>query len=153
MEKPLTIGIDPDIDKNGVAIYNKVEKIVTTKTLSFFELFEFLKIRKDEIDMIKIECGFLIKKSNWHYAKSATAKEKIAKDVGRNHQVATLLIQMCEYLGLHFVPRKPLKLIWRGDRGKITQPELENLLSQLKVTLNAERKNQDARDSVLICLY
>ena len=148
----LIIGIDPDITKNGVAILDREKMHIQTKSLSFFELFDFLKENRETIKQVKVECGFLNKKSNWHFAKNNRIMEKIAKNVGENHSTAKHIIQMCEYVKVDYAMKLPIKKVWKGLNGKITQPEVEIQLARLKIT-HTGTKNQDARDSILIALY
>ena len=59
------IGIDPDVDKSGVAIIDGNN--VTLDNLTFFKLFDYLKFykEKERKPTVYVECGFL-NKSNWH---------------------------------------------------------------------------------------
>lgn len=43
--KPYThlVGIDPDVEKNGVCMYDRKTKAIALHNLTFFELFDFLK--------------------------------------------------------------------------------------------------------------
>lgn len=151
MEK-FVIGIDADSDKSGVAVVNKELKTVHVQTLSFFDLFDFLKDNKADIKVVKIECGYLNAKSSWHGAKSQAYASRIGKNVGQNIQTARLIVLMCEYLQIPYLERKPLKKIWKGKDGKITQFELQGQLASLGYTYSG-KKNQDARDAILIALY
>ena len=97
----LKIGIDPDVEKNGVAIKNGDD--ISLLNLTFFELFERLKDLKNENVKIYIECGYL-NKSNWHKVGkgSAALNAKIGNSTGRNHEVARKIVEMCEYLNLDY---------------------------------------------------
>ena len=148
----LVIGIDPDVDKVGVAVMDKQNKTITAYSLKFFELLDFLRERREQIEWVKVECGFLIAKSNYHRLSPKAVSENIAKKVGRNHQSAYYIIEMCEYLGLSTLKKKPLRKIWKGVDKKITQEELEFNLKAIGYTFKG-RKNQDARDAALIALY
>ena len=91
------IGIDPDTDKSGVAIWNSETKTFDNiTTMPFWELIEVLETWTIPI-MLHIEAGWNINKSNWHISKNQTKQtgENIAKKVGRNHQVGLLLEQYC----------------------------------------------------------
>lgn len=149
----LIIGIDADVEKNGVTIYNRKLKVIEIQSLSFFEIFELLITAQDKIGTVKIECSYLIKKSNWHNNKSVGIASRIGKNVGQNHQVSRLLVQMCQYLKINYKEVKPLPLRW-GKTGnkKISHKELENVLKQMEIKC-PKSTNQDSRDSVLICLF
>lgn len=81
----LIIGIDPDIDKSGVAV--AVGGVVSKLwCLSLIELFEYLKDFNHDIKKVYLEAGWLNKKSFWHVAPNAASREKAAYKVGQNHQ-------------------------------------------------------------------
>jgi hypothetical protein len=109
MTKTLYIGIDPDLDRSGVAIWEKNNKILVLKNLSFWQLFDLLKENRDKILIVRIEAGWLNEKSNWHnrYGQSKTAGEAIARNVGENHAVGKLISQMCIYLELNYETVRP----------------------------------------------
>ena len=155
MNRPyrLVVGIDPDAVKSGCAVVNNTDKTIETHSMTFFELFEFVeKFKSDKSVLIKIECGFLNKKSSWHKAPSVNVATNIAKKVGQNHQTAKLIVEMCEFLDVPYMEKMPLKKIWKGADKKITQEELEQQVSRLGYTYKG-KKNQDARDATLIALY
>lgn len=150
MSGKLIIGIDADVEKNGFSVYDKEKKHITAYSLTFFQILDFLKNNLNEISTVKIEAGYLIAKSNWHQSPSINVATKIAKQTGRNHQTSILLVEMCKYLNLNYQEVKPLKKIWKN--GKISQLEIELNLKRLGITFEG-KKNQDVRDSILICLY
>lgn len=137
----ILIGIDPDVDKNGVAIINgdKTE----LHNLAFFELFDFFnevlrqKGKSEEI-LVVIECGFL-NKSNWHKDEkgSAAKNAKIGNNTGRNHEVAKKIVEMCEYLE---IPHKKVR------------PTTSKLNAKLfkMVTKIEQRTNQEVRDAMML---
>ena len=102
------IGIDPDVDKSGVAIID--ENNVTLDNLTFFQLFDYLKTHKgqDRKPIVYVECGFL-NKSNWHKSsgKSAAFNAKIGEHTGANFETAKKIVEMCEYFKLPHVKVKP----------------------------------------------
>ena len=102
------IGIDPDVDKSGIAIIEGNN--VTLDNLTFFQLFELFKSFKEQNrkPIIYVECGFL-NKSNWHKkaGKSAAFNAKIGEYTGANFETAKKIIEMCEYLRLSHVKIKP----------------------------------------------
>ena len=99
------IGIDPDVDKSGVAKYNtETKKIEGIELLSFFDLLDFLKYYRSTSVKVIIEGGHLNKVANFHNRPGQTKKvgETIAKSVGRNHQTGILIGEMCSYLDIDF---------------------------------------------------
>lgn len=105
----ILIGIDPDCDKSGVAM--KRGKKIEVELLAFFDLFDVLKAVKGTNVFIRIEAGWLNEKSNFHAHKGQTkaAGERIAKNVGSNHEVGRKIAEMCDYLGLAYELVRPYK--------------------------------------------
>lgn len=64
-----------------------------------------------------------------------------------NHQTGILTEQMCEAMGIPCRVVKPLRKCWKGDGGKITHAELQNIVG---VTCKLPRTNQDQRDACLL---
>lgn len=145
----LNIGIDGDIDKSGVAIKDLKTREIKLLSLSFFELLEFLKANEGEINLIRVEAGYLNEKANFHYkgVKTSVAAQ-IGSRVGANWQVCKLIVEMCKYLGLKYEEVRPLKKHWKGTNGKITHEEIKMLCPQLKET----KSNQETRDALLLIL-
>ena len=134
----LLIGIDPDVDKSGVAFKNGNE--YTLENLTFFELFDFLKFYKEreEKPIVYVEKGSL-NKSNWHTKQSHSAafNSKIGENTGRNFETANKIIEMCQYLKLPYVEVKP-------TRKKIDSETFK------KLTGFTKRTNQEQRDSFML---
>jgi len=105
----IVIGIDPDVDKNGVAIKNKDG--FTLHNWKFFELFDKLKeMNHEEVVLVMIEGGWL-NKSNWHKSEkgSAALNAKIGSHTGANHETGKKIVEMMEYLKLPYRVIKPTK--------------------------------------------
>lgn len=136
------IGIDPDVDKSGYAKWIKKENALTIHKLSFFEIYERLneeRILNGDVLLVRIEAGWLNKKSNFHghvYQRKSVG-EKIAKNVGSNHQVGKLIGEMCEYLGINYEFVIPM--------GKIT-PEYFTKITGIA----AKKKDQDMIDAAML---
>lgn len=144
--KTLIIGIDPDVNKNGVAIYNKHKKSLELKSLTFFELFEYLNSSKSNLKKVVIEGGWLNKKSNFHNERSGVrVAAKIGSHTGANHEVGRKIVEMCEYLQIQHKVQKPLRKIWKGPDRKITHKELVSLTG-----IAVKRTNQEQRDAALL---
>lgn len=131
------VGIDPDVDRSGYAAYSKSQKrLLHCTTLPFFHLLEVLKkwsSYRNEPNkvVVHIEGAWLSQKSNWHFQKAAhqlTEKDKrigerIAKNVGNNHQVGKLIVEMCQQLDLSFVVRDVITPLFKDEEDfrKITK--------------------------------
>lgn len=139
MKNKILIGIDPDVEKSGVAFKTKSE--IRLSNMYFFELFEALaNIRKEnekEFITVYIECGFL-NKGNWHKTNgSNSVNAQIGQRTGANHQISKLLIQMCEYLDLEYVQVKP-------TRSKVNAEFFK------QITKIDKRTNQEQRDALML---
>lgn len=137
-KQKMLIGIDPDVDKSGVAFING--STLTLENLTFFELFEMLKYYKEreEKPIVYVECGFL-NKSNWHRkaGKSAALNAKIGERTGANFETAKKICEMCEYLNLPYHKIKP-------TQSKVTSDYFK------KLTGAKFRTNQEQRDAYML---
>lgn len=137
----MIIGIDPDVDKSGVAVKENGEYHLCS--LSFWNLFEFLSQARPK--MVKIEGGWLNAKSNFRFAKSTSIASRMGKNVGENHSVGKKIVEMCVYLKLDHEVVKPLQKVWKGKDGKITH---EEVVKHFKI--NKKKTNQEERDALLL---
>lgn len=149
----IVVGIDPDVQKSGVSIFDIENREVSVYAYTFAECIARLNELKAEYGDVEVfvEGGWLNEKSNFHKV-FGRAGERIAKNVGANHQVGKLLIEMCEYNKIKVEAVKPLKKHWKGKDGKITNGELQYILKFEKWEMKTKEMNQDKRDSVLIGL-
>ncbi len=155
----IIIGIDPDVDKNGVAIYNATTKKIDLQSLTFPCLMDFLKDNLQQQSttdyIIVIEAGW-INKAHWHLTPYDTKQSAAAKgnSTGRNHEVGRKIAEMCEHMKLNYKLIKPLQKtiskfhLWKGKDGKITHEELVKLVGSDRIT--SKRSNQEERDAALI---
>jgi len=130
----IIIGIDPDVDKSGVATN---EKFLTN--LTFFELFDFLSLNKKAHNqmVVYIECGFL-NKGNWHKTNgSNSVNAQIGQRTGANHEVAKKIVEMCRYLGIEYYEIKPTKSKVNSEFFK-------------QITKIDKRTNQEQRDAYML---
>ena len=104
--KPLIIGIDPDLDKSGVAVLGQSFEL---KNLTFAETVELFRSHQDQIKKVVIEAGWQNKKANFRGGHSKRAGERIAKNVGENHATGKLLVEMAKSFGLAVVEVRPTK--------------------------------------------
>lgn len=146
--KKLIIGIDPDVDKNGVAVLDTFTKAVEVHSMILPELTELLKrqvYRKDDVTVV-VEAGFMIT-HNWHLKTDDGRRMAAAKGVnqGRNGQVGRIIVQFCEYYELEVVKQYPLTKCWKGKDGKITHEEICQFVPDFP-----SRSNQEERDAALL---
>ncbi|MBL0323657.1 MAG: hypothetical protein IPP61_00485 [Cytophagaceae bacterium] len=136
----LYIGVDPDIEKNGVCLYYSKTNFELLN-LKFFELFDKLYLLKDcenlDIEVV-IEAGWL-NKSNWHKVTngSAAINANIGLRTGANHEAGRKVVEMCEYLGLKHHLIKPTKSKVNAETFKA-------------ITKYQGRTNSEMRDSCLL---
>jgi len=132
-------GIDPDVKESGFAIWDNKTKEIDYGKLPFWDLIKKIDyyVRNYEVKFI-IEAGWLNKKSNFHNRpyQSKLIGERIAKNVGSNHQVGKLLVEYCEKYKLDYELKVP-------KQKKYTSYYIQNLTG-IKV------KNQDIIDAIML---
>jgi hypothetical protein len=143
------IAIDPDVDKSGVAEL-RPPRLLEVTSLSFPQLLDYLQFVKREIITaqglavtVVVEAGWLNAISNYH-TKAGQIGQRIARNVGSNHQVGKMTVEMCRHYKIPVETIKPLKKMWQGKDGKITHEELAAF------TGITGRTNQESRDAALI---
>jgi hypothetical protein len=131
------IGIDPDIDKNGVAVWDSDNKTIRLFNMSFWNTIDFLS--SYPYASVYIEAGWLNKKSNFHFARkqSKAQGERIAKNVGQNHQVGMLILEYCVIKNIKHYTVKP-------TRAKVSAELFK------KITSYGKRTNQEQRDAAML---
>ncbi|HFD2140523.1 TPA: hypothetical protein ACF2EA_000235 [Acinetobacter baumannii] len=136
-EAQIIIGIDPDLDKSGVAVLK--DGLLRLDNMRFYDLTQYFEVNKDQIKKVVIEAGWLNKKSNLHgrIGQSKRAGERIAKNVGENHATGKLLVEMAESLGLAVLLVKPTK-------SKLNAEQFN------KITGWQGRTNQEQRDAGML---
>lgn len=151
------IGIDPDVEKNGVAFLDCSTKRLEVTSLTFPDLLDFLRSSKRQAEVLQknlriiIEAGWL-NKAHWHLTSKDTKQSAAAKGnaAGRNHEVGRKIEEICNHWQLPYELIKPLALkmggvnIWKGRDGKITHEELSAFTGLTGKT------NQEGRDAALI---
>lgn len=143
------IAIDPDKVKSGVAWLKPSTRQMELSNFSFPMLLEYLQYAKrkseelNESVVVVVEAGWMNAKSCFHAAQGKQA-EKIAKDVGANHETGRKIIEMCEHYGINVIAKAPLAKCWKGKDKKITHEELASFTGIMG------RTNQDARDAALL---
>ncbi|TPU61303.1 hypothetical protein [Acinetobacter baumannii] len=135
-EAQIIIGIDPDLEKSGVAILGNDLQL---KNLTFPETVELFRNEQDSIKKVVIEAGWLNKKANFRNGanKSLAVNEQISKRVGENHATGKLLVQMAKHMGLAVIEVKPTKT-------KVNSDEFN------RITGWQGRTNQEQRDAGML---
>lgn len=118
------IGIDPDIHSSGFAVYMKYnKKLLECSCFTFFDLqrkimeYDENFFAKGETYIVHIEGGWLVQKSNFHtHTKSPAARERIAKNVGSNHEAGRKIVEMCIEYEFPFIVRKPITPKFADER-------------------------------------
>jgi DUF1009 family protein len=131
------IGIDPDIEKSGVAYSVDYNTRLEMNTLSFVDTLSFIKQHKHAIKCVYIEAGWLNKKSNWHKAQNMSVASRIGANVGQNQAAGKLLQQCIEAEGIKVVTVRP-------TAKKLTAEDFE------KITKIKTRTNQEMRDAAML---
>lgn len=148
------IGIDPDVERSGVAVLETDMRRLEVTTLAFPDLMDYLMWarRRSEVTgrtfKVIIEAGWL-NKSSWHLAPRDTRAVAAAKGnhAGRNHETGRKIAEMCQHWQIPYELVKPLALkiggvnLWKGKDGKITHDELT------AITGLTGRTNQEGRDA------
>lgn len=137
------IGIDPDVEKCGFALWHSRDGFVFVGALKFWKLikeladcFDYGRLYDTTFE-VYVEAGWLHRKSNWHGGHSSKfAGERIAKNVGANHQVGKLLVEYFNDRGMAVHKVKP--------SGKVKADYFK------KLTGFKKRINQDARDAAML---
>ena len=147
----IIIGIDPDVKKSGFAFIAEKGEVVVLGSYTFPELIEYLQIARDRFlaenmrVVVVVEASWKIS-TNWHTGRGdsiRTAARK-GKDAGRCHEVGRKIVECAQYYGLEVVERLPLKKIWKGKDGKITDEEIKAFMPI------QGRTNQEERDAALL---
>ncbi len=135
-EAQIIIGIDPDLEKSGVAILGNDLQL---KNLTFPETVELFRNEQDSIKKVVIEAGWKNKKANFQVGggHSRQVNEQIARRVGMNHATGILLGEIAQALGLAVLLVKPTK-------SKLNADEFN------KLTGWQGRTNQEQRDAGML---
>ena len=151
--KRTIIGVDPDVERSGVARLDLAGggRALALWSMEFGELARFLLSLRDEAARggfpvtVVVEAGWL-NRGNWHLRWSDTGRLACAKgyQVGRNHEAGRKTAELCRGLGFLVVEQRPLRKLWSGKDKKITAAEFRLL------TGYGKRSTQDARDAGLL---
>lgn len=113
-----TIGIDPDSNKSGIAVY-KNGKLIHCKSMTLMNFMDLLiGMKKDGHIHAHIEnvCG-----NNARFAKSGVKNAKAATAVNRSigmvQQSQRTIEEMLNHLGIGYTLH-PISSKWKGENGK-----------------------------------
>lgn len=140
------IGIDPDIEKSGLAVLDtKLKSFEMLTCLNFPFLIERICTYDINSVTVVVEAGWKVS-TNFHVFKNHNPKTaaEIGNRTGRNHAVAILISEVLRHRGYHVIDAHPLKKCWKGRDGKISSFEFNS------ITGFSKRSNQEMRDSGLI---
>jgi len=157
----IRIGIDPDVDKNGVAVYDTDKRELKLYSLPFSETIDFICNLRDSTDAkveILLEAGWFNRKASWRlrYTDSKEVCALKGYHVGRNHQRGMDIEEALRHRGFNndsLIPHAPFRKQWSGKDGKITHKELVMLCAQ-RPSIKFEHKvsNQEERDAALFAI-
>ena len=143
----ITIGIDPDFVKSGVAVIHG-KTIIHLESLSFVDMFEYIAAAgpKEEV-LIKLENPSAIKPLFGAKVKNKRAvREKICQDVGKCKATGSLIQQVLEIQGYKVKLVTPLK-------GPVKRMAKSSDKYFNQITGWKGRSNEDKRDAALVALY
>lgn len=132
----IIIGIDPDLEKSGVAILGNGLQL---KNMTFPETIELFRNEQDSIKKVVIEAGWENKKANFRVGEnhSRQVNEQISRRVGMNHATGILLAEIAQAMGIAVLLVKPTK-------SKLDAKEFN------KITGWQGRTNQEVRDAAML---
>lgn len=138
------VGIDPDLTKSGVGIYDG--RNIVLKTMSFWELIEFIDEKSTRVDTLFV---FEDINSNNAYHKGSGHGEKvkmtIMRKTGQAQGIAKLIEEYMKKKNVPYVMQKPLKGVlkkWKKDTDLFQ-----------KMTGYKGRSNQDNRDAIALAVF
>lgn len=148
------IGIDPDCEKSGLAIYlPNVEKILTC-CLPFAELIDQVLgwVENYNVECV-VEAGWK-NQSNWHIGNNCNKRQAaaIGNAVGRNHETGRKIVEMLRHYGVYVVEQPPYIKTWGGQDRKITHKEVVHILENNGIQYLFKQTNQEVRDAILLAL-
>ncbi len=111
----MIIGIDPDLEKSGVAVLD--DSGLKLHSMNFVGVMELL--RSEKTKAVIVEAGWQNKKSNFHGGKNKFIAERIAKNVGENHAIGKVIVQIAEHFGHDVILVKPKRT--KLDHGQFCQ--------------------------------
>lgn len=153
------IGIDPDLDKSGVAIIfqQRIQVLNCTFNHLVFTFFKNLadqQISSPNINTtIFIEAPYLNKTFFQPVKAAMPVIAKMNRNIGENHAVAKIIVECAKSYGLNVIPVLPVRSTNYRDRGKkITGPQYVQMLERHGLLSEITASNQETRDAALIAV-
>lgn len=137
----LVVGIDPDMDKNGVALVSN-GRIDELYGMNFFQLQAFIDANPDAVYVVEdVEANLPV------FNRQLTVRKnlKVAQDVGRVKGVARLIADYLAEKDCRFIKVKPLT-----GRFKVAKKKADVFN---RMTGWSGSSNADKRDAALLALY
>lgn len=143
------IGIDPDSVKSGICVISKDTGIVIrAEAMPFPDLIYYILSLQHihPISAVYVEAGWL-NRGNYHGKLGDSRAVSAAKGeaVGRNAETGRKIIEMLRYNNIPTCEVKPLRKVWKGPDGKISQPEILEIIHDFP-----KRANQEVRDAAML---
>lgn len=132
----ITIGIDPDADKHGIAIFHGV-KLVALHGWRIMDVINFIEDNRDKEIQFSIED---VMANKFIYARnvkqSKTLQSKIAMSIGRCQQSQVELMRILDHYKIQYKCWKPTKANWAKDKRQFE-----------RITGWNSRSNEDTRSA------
>lgn len=147
--EPLYIGIDPDVEKFGFAVWHRpLQKFASVESLTLVDLMKKLDDLRDNIALVVVEAGWL-NKSNWHLSyvpKKAKIRNPLkyaaeaGEKTGRNQQRGMDIVEILEFMRIPYRLQRPMKPnTWKNDADMFK-----------KMTGWEKRTNPESRDAAML---
>ncbi len=141
MKYSLVVGIDPDLDKNGVAVL-KDGLLAELKGLKFTALQAFIKAHPDAVYVLE---DVELNKPTFNRNLNDKANLKVAQNVGMVKGVARLIAEFLEEQDCRYTKTRPL--IGHLKHAKKDAAYFNRLTGW------EGKSNQDTRDAALLAIY
>lgn len=162
------VGIDPDVEKSGVAFLAVGSKTLQLRSLTLPELLKSVSAYVDQFDTEVPPLSFETQHKavvvveidrdhchNWHLLPEDTKNSAASKgfDQGRCFHVAEAICEILRSEGIEVIEKAPLLKIWSGPDRKISHAELTSLKG-LNIIREGKRSrsSQEQRDAALLAL-
>lgn len=139
---PLVIGIDPDLDKNGVAIVTDGQ-VQELNNLNFMELMKFCSTYHQQAVFVLEDVEH--NKPVFNRRLKPLQNLKVAQNVGMVKGVARLIAQFLETGDYRFIKVRPLRGELKGAK--------KNRAYFNQITGWSKSSNEDNRDAALLAKY
>ena len=162
------VGIDPDIERIGVAFLCVKSRILQLTDMPLPELLKAVPAYVDRYareepplsldPTVKVAVVVEIDRlhtGNWHLTQYDTKRSAASKgfDQGRCFHTAEAICDILRYEGIEVIEKAPLVKMWSGPDRKITHEELTSLQGiNFMFKTNRHKSNQEQRDAALLAL-